>query len=280
MPNKEIFKIEELPYEEYAASLGLAAAPSVRFLKELKSKSRDDLRSSKNVNRKLEKLKEQIKADKLKKRMEKLGMSIDQMDSNAKRKRDDDDDILIMKKRDTEHQFEQSELPAVDINAVTSSRSDKRIKIDASSSRSNKHVVFDDDGKEADDDLRHISRVESGASQNIAEANEDYLRRVKARLAANKEVDKLEEQDRIRERHKLKKMKAKSVDDNDDDEGEGVMVTLATSDVESDNESSSNESDAQNSYSSDSESDDSEESNSHADVKAKEDMALAMIRNS
>jgi ATP-dependent RNA helicase DDX10/DBP4 len=280
MPNKEIFKIEELPYEEYAASLGLAAAPSVRFLKELKSKSRDDLRSSKNVNRKLEKLKEQIKADKLKKRMEKLGMNIDQMDNNAKRKRDDDNDILIMKKRDTEHQFEPSELPAVDINAVTSSRSDKRIRIDTSSSRSNKHVVFDDDGKEADDDLRHVSRVEPGASQNIAEANEDYLRRVKARLAANKEVDKLEEQDRIRERHKLKKMKAKSVDDNDDDEGEGVMVTLAASDVESDNESSSNESDAQNSYSSDSDSDDSEDSNSHADVKAKEDMALAMIRNS
>lgn len=106
MPNKQVFRLSELPLEEYASSLGLAAIPRVpgldKALKKLSSsagvtkgsadgggggdkpsvagedggegaeneKQREEARAKKNVNRSLQRLKEQIKADKLRKRLE------------------------------------------------------------------------------------------------------------------------------------------------------------------------------------------------------------------
>eukprot|EP00904_Undaria_pinnatifida_P012187 jgi/Undpi1/8099/HiC_scaffold_24.g10571.m1 len=105
MPNKQVFRLSELPLEEYASSLGLAAIPRVPGLdKALKiassagvgkgstkgggdsgspavaaeedgesvenEKMREEARAKKNVNRSLQRLKEQIKADKLRKRLE------------------------------------------------------------------------------------------------------------------------------------------------------------------------------------------------------------------
>lgn len=71
MPDKEIFGIniaEDLPLDEYAASLALASTPSTKFLRKLDS--RDEYRSKKNKNYKLERLKEQIKAEKLKRKID------------------------------------------------------------------------------------------------------------------------------------------------------------------------------------------------------------------
>ena len=56
-------------------SLGLATCPNLRFLKEVSSGEggREDNRKKKNKSRKLERLKMQIKEEKLKKRIEKIG---------------------------------------------------------------------------------------------------------------------------------------------------------------------------------------------------------------
>ncbi|CAM9134160.1 unnamed protein product [Ectocarpus fasciculatus] len=95
MPNKQAFRLSELPLEEYAFSLGLAAAPRVPGLEKAlvressggggedrdggvgderggaeNEKQREEARAKKNVNRSLQRLKEQIKADKLRKRLE------------------------------------------------------------------------------------------------------------------------------------------------------------------------------------------------------------------
>ena len=91
----QAFCLSELPLEEYAFSLGLASVPKVPGLEralEIASsaggkrgddggngedgagaeneKQREEARAKKNVNRSLQRLKEQIKADKLRKRLE------------------------------------------------------------------------------------------------------------------------------------------------------------------------------------------------------------------
>ncbi|CAM9119818.1 unnamed protein product, partial [Discosporangium mesarthrocarpum] len=88
MHNKQIFRVSELPLEEYATSLGLVAAPSVPGLALGKVKNeelvvemdaqgveqeREMQRRKKNVNRSLQRLKEQIKAEKLRKKLEREG---------------------------------------------------------------------------------------------------------------------------------------------------------------------------------------------------------------
>ncbi len=285
MPNKEIFQVDQLPLDEYANSLGLAATPSLRFLKALKSKDRDELRGSKNVNWKLDKLKQQIKAEKLKKKLDKLGKSSnDLLDESNKRKRSDDDDddnadILVVKKRHDWEDEDQSNLPIVDINQVNRSRSDKRIRIDGSSSGQNKRIVFNDNSDEEDSEIDRSKysqfKGEVTSSQDLVVANADYIDRIKKRLNKTKDLDKLDEKERVREKHKKRKMKEKELDGQDGDgEKEEMMVTLYNSgdeDSGSDNESSSSDS-------SDDDSSDEESSNNEEDLKAQEDFALAMIK--
>ena len=292
MPNKEIFKVEELPLDEFAASLGLAATPSLKFLKALKAKDRDQLRGVKNVNKKLEKLKEQIKAEKLRKRVEKLGTSAVSIDQTSKRKRhedeDDDDDILVMKKRHDWNEDEEEDLPEFDVNQVSKSRSDKRMRIDGANGN-NKRTVFNDDGEEEVDDLRTIAKLTALGSDavktgELAEANEDYLRRVKARLSASKELDRSEEKERIRDKHKKKKTKAKDLEEDDDDsDGEDMVVTLGSvdDDVEAVGQSDDDSSDSDDDDSSSSDSDSSSSSDfetNKMDLKQQEDLALALIQ--
>jgi ATP-dependent RNA helicase DDX10/DBP4 len=290
MPNKDIFKVQELPLDEFAASLGLAATPSVRFLKELKSKSRDELRGKKNVNRKLEKLKEQIKAEKLRKRLEKLGNSVEAVEKVPKRKREEDDanDILVMKKRHEWDEDDGGDLPQVDVNKVSQSRSDKRIRIDGANG-DNKRIVFNDDGEEEENDLRQIAKPTSFGgdaieTEELAEANADYLRRVKERLKGNMELDRKEEKERIREKHKVKKIKEKDPVDTDD-VAEEMVVTLGSDTTDNDiesvqpfentNDDSESSSDSEESSSSDSESEDEPDG---AKLKKQEDLALALIQ--
>lgn len=285
MPNKEIFKVEELPLDEFASSLGLAATPSVRFLKELKSKSREDLRGKKNVNRKLEKLKEQIKAEKLRKKLEKMGKSVDDLQKSKRmRNEEEEDNMFVVKKR---HKWDEDGegVPDVDVNKVSQARSDKRIRIDGANGN-NKKITFNEDGEEEEDDLRKLTKnsthdEDDAAIDKLAEANEDYLRRVKERLKASKDIDRQEEKERIREKHKIKKLKEKEMEGNIDGDQEEMVVTLGSGDEEDidsvgQSDSSSGSSDS-SSDSSDSESDDDNDAE-EAEMKKHEDLALALIQ--
>jgi ATP-dependent RNA helicase DDX10/DBP4 len=287
MPNKDIFKVDQLPLDDYAASLGLASTPSLRFLKALKSKDRDELRGARNVNRKLEKLKEQIKAEKLRKKLEKLGKSAEDIEKPAKRKRDDEEDngLLVMK---TRHDWSEDEkdVSQFDVNKVSQSRSDKRIRIDGANG-SNKRIVFNDDGEAKQNEIRRISKDgEYTKDGDLAEANDDYLRRVKERLVANKEKDRLEEKERIREKHKTQKLKAKALEGDENDSGEDEMVVTLGSvdaDVESVGQSDDDSDSDESSSSSDSASDDDSSSSSDSetdeqDLKKQEDLALSLIK--
>ena len=86
----------------------------------------------------------------------------------------------------------------MDIHQVTAARNQKRIRIEGSSSQ-NKRITFNDDGeKHEDDTIRRIAKATINGDSNIstgeiAKANEDYLRRVKERLSATKDIDRFEE---------------------------------------------------------------------------------------
>jgi len=255
MPNKDIFSVSDLPLDEYASSLGLASTPNVKFIK---NASREALRSQKNVNHKLSKLKDQIKAEKLARRIEKLGDR--PIIEPTKRSRDDEeeDELLVVKKK---HEFDDDEpLPDVDVNAVTRSRKSKKIRIDGTNG-DNKRIVFDEDGGE-EAERTVLESVERDTQVNDLEAaNADYMRKVRERLQSTMATDLAEEKDRIREKHRKKRIKEKGTRG---EEGEAVVTLDADEDVSSDEVSSDDES--------------SSDSGDEVNVEAQEELALAMIR--
>jgi len=306
MPNKDVFNVHDLPLDDFASSLGLASTPSVRFLKKIKT--RDELREKKNVNHKLQKLKDQIRAERLQKKLQKMGgtsaaAAMEQATGESVSKKrqaesddDDEDGLLVVKKKyrwgeddaKGDKDNDDDDLPGIDLHEVTKSRHPKKIRIDGSSSGANKKIVFNDDGdedEEADilrDNTAELSGLEKEKFDNIASAHDEYVERIRRRLDKTKEQDKAEEKERVREKHKKKRLKEKG--DRDDDEGDGVGAMLATLGGVSDDEqeevvgssgSESSSSDDDSNSDSDSDSDGSD-----MDVKGAEDLALAMIRNS
>jgi ATP-dependent RNA helicase DDX10/DBP4 len=265
MPNKEIFSVKDLPLEEYASSLGLASTPSVRFIKD---SSRETLRDQKNVNHKLHKLKEQIKAEKLAKRIEKLGGRPIIENKRPLDDDDEDDDLLVVKKK---HAIDDDQdLPNVDVNEVTRSRKSKRIRIDGSNGE-NKRIVFGDDGAE-EAEKTVLESVETDTRvDDLEAANADYMQKVRERLQSTMAADLAEEKDRIREKHRKKRMKEKA--NRSEEDGEPIAILGNDDDVESSGDDDNASSDGDENSSSD-----SEESDDDIDVKTQEELALAVIR--
>lgn len=297
MPNKQVFPgVTGLPLEEYAYSLGLASMPAIRFLKKLKN--REEERKKKNVDYKLLQLKEEIKKERLEKKIAKLGgkppsNSVGGNISSRKEKRsrasdssDDDDnddgggDLLVVKQV---HDWGDicEPLPEAHINDVSKSRHAKKIRIDGSSVGANQKIIFNDDG-EVEDDMIHATVPagdEVANTQQLESAKDKYLRMVRDRLNKTRELDRQEEKERIQEKHRKKRKKEKGeiIDDNGDAGEEiGAMVTLGG---QSDAEGSVDESPVaqQNLYDNESDSDDSDDEDVVLDIKAQEELALSML---
>ena len=282
------FDVPKLALQEYATALGLGIMPNLRFLE--KVTSRDGLRATKNVNRKLQKLKDQIKAEKLAKKIAKLGGGDASALSGSSKKRksndeDDDEDssdddmngLLVVKAR---HEPESNETITVpddyDIHQVAKSRHAKKIRVEGSTSNQNKHVVFGDDGEAQEDVITStIEKVhdneDAKSDYDLAQANDEYMQQVRERLERTKDQDKEDEKQRIRDKHRKKRIKSKgNKDEPEEEEGGGMVATLATTnDGDDDDDDSSNSSDADSSGESEAE---------EMDVAAQEDLALSLIR--
>jgi ATP-dependent RNA helicase DDX10/DBP4 len=294
LPNLD-FSVQKLALSEYATALGLATMPNLRFLE--KVTSRDGLRATKNVNRKLQKLKDQIKAEKLAKKIAKLGggPAASAVSSSSKKRKskdddssdDDDDDmngLLVVKAR---HEPESSneiitEVPDdYDIHQVAKSRHAKKIRVEGSTSNQNKHVVYDEDGEAQDDVIKSVEKVDGSDGNaaklefDLAKANEVYMQQVRERLERTKEQDKEDEKQRIRNKHRKKRIKSKG-DKDEPEEESGMVATLATTnDGDDDDSASSSDGDSSGSESSSSSESEAEET---MDVAAQEDLALSLIR--
>lgn len=292
MPNKKIFPgVTGLPLEEYAFSLGLASMPTIRFLKKLKN--REEERKKKNVDYKLLQLKEEIKQERLEKKLAKLGRKSPAESgttaSSRKEKRsrdsddsdDDNDDGLLVVKKVHEWGDKSEPLPDAHLNEVSKSRHAKKIRIDGSSVGANQKIVFNDDG-EVEDDMVHATAVtgeDISDSQHLKSAKDDYLQRVRDRLTKTRELDRKEEKERIQEKHRKKRQKEKGelINDDDVEEEGGAVVTLGgQSDAESSDEEAPVAIEQQNLYEDESDSDD-DTSDEDGDIKAQEELALSML---
>lgn len=266
MPNKEIFgAANDMPLAEYATSLGLSATPKLGFLKN--APDREKLRDQKNVNHKLHRLKEQIKAEKLEKRVAKLGQQ------PAKKREleveEEEDDLMVFKRKhspDDDNDDEEKALPDVGVHEVTKSRHAKRIRVDGGTGE-NTRIKFDDDGEEEKTVMASASSNERTDRENLESNHEEYMRKVRERLASTKDLDQAEAKQRIRDKHRKKRMEEKGEKDEDsDDEDEEVAVGLGNNEEDSDSGSGDD--------------DESDDSDDEVDIKAQEELALAMIRGS
>ena len=271
--------------------------------------SREGLREKKNVNRKLQKLKDQIKAEKLAKKISKLGGSTSSTTKNPKidsEKDDDDeddddgdDDLLVLKARHepesssphersrvegerANHKDDNSQ-PVFSLHEVSKSRHAKTIRLEGSTSQQNRHVVFDDNGEELQQDIlsaiasENKNRSESAEETiDLAEANEEYLNQVRERLERTREQDKADEKSRIREKHRKKRIQDKSMKSTDVEGQEGNLLQHV--DESNDSPSAGSSSSSDDSSTGDEDGDNDIESVVDVDVTAQEDLALTLIR--
>ncbi|KAK6464152.1 ATP-dependent RNA helicase DBP4 [Scheffersomyces coipomensis] len=154
--DKDIFKVEELPSEKYAASLGLPGAPKIKI------KGGNAGKEKKNASRKLMELekanddgeiqngddsKVRTKYDRMFERQNQTVLSEHylNMTGNNGKESDEEDDFMTVKRKD--HQIIEEELP--DLSAPVSKRSAKKALSKKASSASKGNATklkFDDDG--------------------------------------------------------------------------------------------------------------------------------------
>lgn len=265
--------VTKLNLEALAISLGLASMPNLDFLKGVTN--REGLRDSKNVNRKLQKLKEQIRLEKEKKKKKKEESKKRKPSDNQE---DEEDDLLVVKAR---HEYSQDDANDDQLRSG-SDRHPKKIRIDGSNSKTSLHTKFNEDGTvqpklleapESDDD-------ESLDTIAVEEANDSYMEKVLERLEQTRDLDKKEERERIRAKHKKQKLQERAERAlPDDGEENNNQFTLSTKDTESSSSSSSSSDDSSDDSSTSSDSDSSDSSDDEdMDVSAQENIALSLIR--
>lgn len=340
MPNKSIYPsnmVLSFPLDEYATSLGLASTPTVRFLKKLSN--REDERKKKNVDYRLVKLKEEIKAERLMKKINKLGSGGGEDTSKIKKKQqgkrssssdedsddntDDDNntnaDLLIVKKVHNwgDESNSVNNIPQINLHEASKSRHLKKIRVDGSTTGINQKIVFTDDGGVEDTTISNqiidnnavttttlitTTTATSTASDNdLLASREEYLEKVRNRLNKTKELDRQEEKERIQDKHKKRKLKDRSGDGGDDerttiadvgsDNNDGGVVMLGRSinndDDDDDDQSSTSSNNSDNTdtkqdgdlYEDNSSEDSDDDDDGYVDVKAQEELALAMLGN-
>jgi len=299
--------------------------PTVRFLKKLNN--REEERKKKNVDYRLLKLKDEIKAERLEKKIANLGdggkeealKKARKAEKKKKRSRDsddsddddDDDDnagLLVVKKvHEWGDKSSSQPLPQVHLDEASRSRHAKKIRVDGSSMGVNQKTVFNDDGDVQEDMIHEVEDAAAATAMTtetdtnaLASAREEYLQKVRNRLSETKELDRKEEKERIQAKHKKRKLKEKGEDtkkdENEEEDGDGgAVVTLGgqysdDEDPSSDEEKSESsdddeEEDGKNTnmeslYDEDSDDvDDVDSDEEDVDVKAQEELALAMLGN-
>lgn len=261
----------EMNLEGYAISLGLSSMPPLDFLD--KVTNREDKRETKNVNRKLQKLKEQIRLEKEKKRNKRLlqdTVTEENCDS-------EDDDLLVVKAR---HEYELSD-DVIDGNgfAEETVRHPKKIRVE-----SRKSIKFGDDGMKEAKLLSSKMNKESGDqddeavdTEGIVNASNVYMEKVRQRLEQTKQLDKEEERERIRAKHKQRRLKEKAERGEEQARAEPKAVLQSAQHSDDEEESSSSPEDDSSAGSSSSESI-FEGNSGKLDLTAREDIALALIR--
>uniref|UniRef100_K3WGR9 ATP-dependent RNA helicase n=1 Tax=Globisporangium ultimum (strain ATCC 200006 / CBS 805.95 / DAOM BR144) TaxID=431595 RepID=K3WGR9_GLOUD len=251
-PNREVFDASKLPLDEFALSYGLPGAPRMPFLAKMKEDQqevmREELRGKKNVNRKLQMLKDKIKAEKERKRLEKQLSSLKKDKKQAEvtvekdgseDESDSDDGLMVVKRRhnwDKEGEEDDDEEEVIDLDASRKKKKAKKIRVDNEVSYN--RVVFDDEGNS-------MKVLEKMAAQRLDDASEfadveakskQFQASVAARLREKDAEDRRLEKERVRAKHHKKRMKEKGERGEDDDDDAPVATLGSGSSMEDDDE--------------------------------------------
>lgn len=251
--DKEVFKFEELPSDEFAKSLGLPGAPKVKFkgmksfekAKELKNMSRQLLllknadengeiksKKDKQVKTKIDKMFERKNQTVLSEHY--LNLTQPNADKNGE---DSDDDFMTVKRRD--HVLVEEDLP--DLLIPTSKRAQKKAlskKQILLSQGSSKKFVFDDEGnaKPAYEVLGEAEFAKDGDLETqlgkfIAKENE----LMKTADIDDKNIAKAKKLEKKRKRQEKERMLQESYYNSDDAESEEeVRYVVGTGNLDDD----------------------------------------------
>lgn len=296
-PNRAVFDAAALPVDDFALSYGLPGAPRMAFLAKLATEDheamREELRGKKNVNRKLQNLKDKIKAEKERRRLEKQLAAIAKdkaaevqtpVQAKAAEKEeaesddeDDDDALMVVKRR---HDWDKDDKSAaagagadsddsdvIDLDAPRSrkQRAAKKIRVDNHVSAN--RVVFDDDGNSMNalEKLAAQHVDVDAAFADVEVQSKQFQAQVAARLKAKDAEDRRLEKERVRAKHHKKRMKIKGERADDDsesgDDNTGATLGGASSDEDMASGGSDDESDGESDAQSEEDESSSEEEN-------------------
>lgn len=248
--DKEVFKVDELPAEKYAASLGLPGAPKIKIKGGEASKERKNM-SKALLN--LEKAnaegedadngqkKVRTKYDRMFERQNQTVLSEQYLNMTGTKIRkngddeeeDDEDDFMKVKRKD--HEIVDEELP--DLTLPASKRAAKKAlskKLSLVNHGLPTKLKFDDDGEAHP--LYELEDEESFKSKgDAATQKEQYVE--KETMAMN-EAD-VEDKETARAKRQEKKRKRKEAerrlrDEDDSEDDEEAIVTLGTADLDRD----------------------------------------------
>ncbi|KAL8003406.1 putative ATP-dependent RNA helicase DEAD-box, LPPG:FO 2-phospho-L-lactate transferase CofD/UPF0052 [Plasmopara halstedii] len=244
-PDREVFDATALALDAYAESLGLPGAPRMPFLSKMKDEHekrgnealREELRGKKNVNRKLQQLKEKIKAEKERKRLARQLVALNPtnkevakniMEKNEKVEEDDEDEDSLMVVKRVHHWDDESE--PLDKNVlVRNKKKQKKLRVDPEVINASK-IVFDEDGNGARVADRLAARF--GGETEFADVEQHakaYTEQVAARLAAKDAEDRRLEKERVRAKHHKKRLKNKG-ERGHESEDEGACLVVDSDD--------------------------------------------------
>lgn len=262
--DKDVFKIEELPAEKYAESLGLPGAPKIKLKGGTSSKEK------KNESRKLQMLakanedgevqsrdnkKVRTKYDRMFERKNQTVLSDNYLSltgNKAKSKgenndEDDEDDFMVVKRQD--HNINETDLP--ELNIPVSKRQAKKAvskKALLASKGNATKLRFDDDGEAHP--IYELQDEEEFKKQGDAETQRKQFLNEEAQLMNQADIDdkltaKQKREEKKRRRKEIEKRVREEEEEysgsDDNDEGGETIVTLGAPDLDNDLQSSSEE---------------------------------------
>ncbi|SGZ50581.1 CIC11C00000002877 [Sungouiella intermedia] len=254
--DKDIFKLNELPTEKFAESLGLPGAPKIKI------KGGEGSKEKKNMSRQLMTLNKaddngEVKEDESKKVRTKYDRMFDRQNqtvlsehylnmtgNKASEKgeeddEDEDDDFMKVKRHD--HQLNEEELP--DLSIPVSKRQAKKAlskKLSLNAKGLPTKLKFDDDGEahplyelEDEEDFKKKGDAKTQKDEFVSKETE-YMNLADLE---DKELAKSKRQEKKRKRKEMER-RAREEDDSEDEE---TVVTLGGADLDRDLESSDDE---------------------------------------
>ncbi|KAA8902222.1 hypothetical protein TRICI_005938 [Trichomonascus ciferrii] len=256
--DKEIFNVNDIPFEKLAASFGLPGAPKVKISSNSASKAReqknmprellrlakgdDDEKTSEQdeekVKTKYDRMFERRNQNVLSEHYMKLQKDAD-IDDNGDNE-NEEDGFMTVKRKD--HNITEEEIP--DLTAPVSKRQQKKAlskKQLAKSGPNPKKLVFDDEGNAHE--LYEMATEEDFRKAGATEEQiQEFLGKESAQMQQRDIEDKQLARDKRQEKKRRRKEKEREAVSESEDDDEGVQLAEPEPDLDRDMESSSPES--------------------------------------